>query len=68
MINEDYFLILVPFVFLPTTFTTGFDRSNNSAHVSAGDEATTSESKETKEKNDSEEEQEDEESAGMYKQ
>lgn len=68
----DSFLIIVPFVFLPSAFATGFDRPKNSAHVSAdGEPMTTSDSKEKKKnKEDADEEEregEGEESAGMYK-
>jgi hypothetical protein len=58
-----YLIIIVPFVFLPTTFTTGFTFANNHTHVSTSDNPTTTESKERKE---NDEEIEGEEGAGMY--
>ncbi len=59
-----HLLLLVPFVFLPTAFATGFNFSNNPTHVSTVDDPTTIESKEKKENS---EEIEEEEGAGMYK-
>ncbi len=51
-------IILVPFVFLPTTLTTGFTLSNDHPHVSTtDDQATITDRKEKKENEEGEEEE-----------
>ncbi len=61
-------IIIVPFVFLPSTLTTGFTFANNQTHVSTTDNQTATESKTKKENEEieDEEEEEEEEEAGMY--
>jgi hypothetical protein len=61
------FIIIVPFVFLPTTLQTGFTFANNPSHVSTTDDQSTTESRKKKEnEEENNEEVEEEEGAGMY--
>ncbi len=62
------FINLVPFVFLPSTLSTGFNFMNNHTHVSTTDDQSTNESKKEQENNEEGEveEEEEEEKEGMY--